>query len=145
MKRLIILYIAYPLSIISSPSWWCWPCCSRPEQTGMRIEVLLYKRQGSESIDISKDFQDYYRNKQDSYDRGAASATSAHDTNRITIDSVTFDSQQQLAKIIYYVRLGKGASANKGSAEVKFGKSSIQAWDADKEIKFSSTYISANI
>jgi hypothetical protein len=137
MKRLIILCIVYPLSVISGP------CMSRPEPQGMRIEAILYNK--NDKSQLSEDHENYYRNNQGEYDRGAVSSTSALDTNRITIDKVIFDSQEQLAKISYYVRLGKGMSAYKGSAEVKFGKSSIQSWDANKEVKLSSTYISGNI
>jgi hypothetical protein len=137
MKRLIILCIAYPLSIISGPCW------SRPEPEAIRIQAILYKT--IDKNQLSEDHQNYYLNNRNEYDMGPVSTHSALDVNRITIESVTLDSAKKLASIVYYVRIGKGASGSKGFAEVNFGKSSIQAWGNDKEVKFIASYISANI
>lgn len=94
----------------------------RTKNPDMHIEITLCKMIDQKETRLSEDYDDYYYNKQDgTYNNVGEAINSASASNRITLGKVDVDPSKKVAKIIYYVRLGRKTMPTSQEAIVAFG------------------------
>jgi len=143
MKRLIIVFIAYlPLTMAG-------PCMSRvAKNPNIRIDAILYKintikEEKIELIQLSHDRDDYYYSE-DRYENMGQPASSYKEANRITLGRVDIKPIQQLAEIIYYVRIGHGQSVTEKKVTISLNQPVTQPYNDDMQVTISASIIKRN-